>query len=282
MAGHWAELGLDPDRLERRLRFLLERAAVHDDRGSLLDIACAATLRRDAAAVNLLLGQPNQARPLFGKAGRQLADLGVFAGYSLISLSQPTADTSEFVSQDELGEIEQSLSAYSASEPFAQGSDRMAKLRLSTNSPQQLLKLFQATRRRRHSPTRASKIAEIASLRLSANANVLVATVGIPLPIYLRLYDQLSFGEITPADRSSIMGFSIRRDELMSVARADSYHWRLAQKPADLIDFDLVSLGIAAINAGPKSESLLFDVLGEGGVAAHLPFYVAKELSQLK
>jgi hypothetical protein len=82
----------DPDRLLRQQEFLLDRAAAHDRHDGDRQVwhrACAATLRRDAAAIAILRNDRITATRLFAESGDAFAELGMFVGYSLLEFSQP-------------------------------------------------------------------------------------------------------------------------------------------------------------------------------------------------
>src|SRR5438093_6603859 len=80
----------DPERLLRQQGFLVDRATVHtrhEGDPQLWHRACAATLRRDAAAIALLRGDGIAATQLFAEAGSDFAELGMFVGFSLLEFS---------------------------------------------------------------------------------------------------------------------------------------------------------------------------------------------------
>lgn len=79
-------------------------------------------------------------------------------------------------------------------------------------------------------------------------------------------------------DALSLTGMAIRRREMIEAARTDEFHWERVQQPAELVDFDLLALGLAAAtNWG--AESPAFNVLAERGKAAALPFRLALDLT---
>lgn len=272
------DLGLDPERLERRISFLIDRAVAHDEFTTDLHVACAATLRRDAGAIALLLGRIGEARTLFLAAGQQWADLGVFAGYFLMSLARLSSGVPWFESEKGLADVERLLLSDQPAEKAQIEGDRRQFNAMSINSPRQLLNLFQAASGERHRSERASRLASLAAGRLSPNAALQVGTTGVPLAVYLRLYDALARGNLSRRDRDSLLALAIRREELILAAQNDRHHWRLLHKPFELIDFDLLALGNSAIEAGHDTEVALFDAIGERGLAARLPFELARDL----
>lgn len=281
MADYLSELELDPERFARRITFLVDRAKAHEDRKNDLDTACAATLRRDAGALALLLGRSEQARSLFLTAGRQWSELGIYAGYFLMSLGQQSLGQSWFEGEKNLDEIESSLSFDQPVEDTETKIDRRQLRQMSRNSPRQLLSLYQAAGGGRRRSQRALRLARGAAKRLSPSMGSPIGTTGIPLGSYLRLYNALGSSDVSQSDRNSLFALAIRRDELVSAAQADRYHWRLLLKPAELIDFDLLALGITAIEAGGAARAMLFSTVGERGPAARLPFEIARDLDTI-
>ena len=91
-------LGIDPDILAGRLKFLSARAEWHlkqpEGRGRVvpgsrvMHLACAATLRRDAGAIALMLGSAEHARSEFMAAGYLRLELGFYDGFYLLRLGE--------------------------------------------------------------------------------------------------------------------------------------------------------------------------------------------------
>ncbi|MBX3501642.1 MAG: hypothetical protein KF889_19550 [Alphaproteobacteria bacterium] len=278
MAGYAEVLGLDSQRLRRRLLFLNDRAKAHDALQSELHIACAATLRRDAGAIALLLGQTEEALHLLSAAGRQWADLGVYSGYFLMSLARRSRGASWFENDTELDDIERSLTSEQAAKDFSRKAGQTTLGAMSNSSPRQLLSLFQAAGGGRRRSGRASRLALPAAKRLGPSSGTEVGVTGMPLAGYLRLYDAFGTGEVSVRDQDSLFALAMRRDEQISVARADQYHWRLLSKPAEIIDFDLIALGMTAVEAGANSMNRMFASIEKLGTEARLPFELAVDL----
>jgi hypothetical protein len=83
----------DSERLERQQVFLIDRASAHSQAASRdgehsWHRACAASLTRDAGSIALLRGRVDEALSLLSNAGSRFAELGIFAGYSLLELSK--------------------------------------------------------------------------------------------------------------------------------------------------------------------------------------------------
>lgn len=279
MTDYADNLQLDPGRLSRRASFLIDRAKVHDDKAakagdrSLADrhIACAATLRRDAGAIALLIGNVEKAMDLFRSAGRLWAELGLYSGYFLLALA---GDESNI----DIGWIERSLDPrFDGEPPREEDSTRRYRDR-SAQSPRQLLSLIEGLGMAVESKHR--RLMLLARKRLRPSDGVLVGTSNLPIASYLRLFDELRGGETSQSLHDSLLAITIQRQELIAAAQADEYHWRLTQRPAELIDFDLVALGIAAVNGGPIVQSELRAALERANAASRLPFDLAMELRQ--
>jgi hypothetical protein len=279
MTDYADNLQLDPGRLSRRASFLIDRAKVHDDKAakagdrSLADrhIACAATLRRDAGAIALLIGNVEKAMDLFRSAGRLWAELGLYSGYFLLALA---GDESNI----DIGWIERSLDPrFDGEPPREEDSTRRYRGR-SAQSPRQLLSLIEGLGMAVELKHR--RLMLLARKRLRPSDGVLVGTSNLPIASYLRLFDELRGGETSRSLHDSLLAITIQRQELIAAAQADEYHWRLTQRPAELIDFDLVALGIAAVNGGSTVQSELRAALERANAASRLPFDLAMELRQ--
>lgn len=277
MADYAERLGLDRARMERRITFLNDRADWHDLRKSPLDTACAATARRDAGIIALLLDHKKVASELLAKAGAEFASIGLYAGYMLQSLVSPErVDRGDFAAEDMItrfgpSSFKEDLDGRGVSEeealPFEGG---------SRQSPQQLLNLYQALRGRRNERTRF--VSEIAFDRLRPNASATIGLSGLPLGSYLQLFDRFGSNDANSRDQDTVFAAAIRRRDLIDAARADEFHWRMMLKPAELIDLDLVALGMNALEAGEVSTSMLFATVERVGTEAALPFLLALDL----
>ena len=277
MPNYAEQLELDAERMRRRITFLNDRADWHDRRKTPLDRACAATARRDAGVLALLLGQASNARSSFRAAGREWASLGLFAGYLLESFADPEQD---FAKDDAFGTFSRLDDALRDGGPGDRRTiegERIPFEAASFNSPRQLLNLYQAARGRRRQP-HLSSFATKAAERLSTSAAVMVGLTGLPTRAYLNLFNSFGANEPTQRDRDMLFSVAIRREELLAAARSDQYHWRMMLKPAELVDLDLLALGLNAMEAGSNSERALFEPLSHRDVPARLPFLLARDL----
>jgi hypothetical protein len=278
MVNYVGELGLNIERMNRRVEFLNDRANWHQRRETPLDNACAATARRDAAVIALLLGRVGDGRILFRRAGQQWAALGLFAGYLLESFADPRQD---FVEADAIGtfsRVDDDLAADALpGRRFSKGKPTQFE-EASITSPRQLLNLYQAMRGGRQRTHRTQSFAARAEERLAASAAVMVGLTGLPIRSYLALFKSFGANEPTSRDRDMLLSVAIRREELLAAARTDQFHWLMMLKPAELVDLDLLALGLNALEAGPSSEEALFAPLMHRAVSARLPFLLARDL----
>ncbi len=280
MAGHAAELDLDRKRLKRRLGFLqgrvrwhdLQIASERDLKRADLHIACAATLERDAAAIAMLLGEIQQARLQLFSSGRRWLDLGLFVGSYLMRLGGsdrgPAAETTAWIP----------AAIFKADGPDQQpADDERPFARSAARDPRQLLSIVQGCIGV-ESPLLGA--ASGARERLSAFWGLPLGTAGTPLGHYIRVLDELQTGNLGEGGRETLTGMAIRRRELIDVARQDGFHWRRLHHPVELIDFDLLALGLAAQAGGEEVRQQAFAIMAERGAASRLPFELARELEE--
>ena len=102
----------------------------------------------------------------------------------------------------------------------------------------------------------------------------------IPVEQYVKLYYQLRNGQLDDG-RRTLMSMSVRREELIAAAQRDHFHWRLAQKPGDLIDMDLLSLGLMALEHNEELFEQARRIAGEFGPTGRIPFDAARLLRPL-
>ena len=101
-----------------------------------------------------------------------------------------------------------------------------------------------------------------------------------PIERYLKLFHELRDGQLG-GGRRTLIAMSIQREELITAAQHDRFHWRLAQKPADLIDMDLLSLGLTALERDESLFEQAQGIAGEFGPMARVPFDAARLLRPL-
>lgn len=278
------DLGLDPERLERRISFLKQRAEVHlgkRDGHAAFEIACAATLRRDAAALELLLGKALRARELLSLAGSSFVQIGLFVGFTLMSLAAPDSWRDQYHAElvallDALRETVRPVETSGASD-----TDRdhrgLEKWKLgpltsaSLGSTRQLLHLRLAFGSRQHDDEIANTFVDILDKRLLQTPATPIGSTGLPLQSYMKMIATSRDDVSSDGAFESLVAAASLRAEQIEAARADSYHWRLALAPSDLVDFDLLAIAAARWDA----RQTLDDISGPfrrpgGGVDAPL------------
>jgi hypothetical protein len=282
MANYADDLELDEARLERRLRFLNGRAAAHFAAENELGIACAATQLRDAGAISLILGDMSGARSYFVKAGKAFLSIGLPSGHLYLKMSAP-AEFRELAALDEDLQEDLVRGFAPAGEKQAHGEEapRTAQARARRRdrlAPRQLLSLYQAAGGAAAQSDSTRSMVSLLRKRLYSGA-MQVSGTAIPLFAYLRDFDRLGNGDVEPITLESLRGIAIRRAELIDAARMDKYHWKMALRPTELIDFDLLAMGMAAVDGGEKSMAAVDRVFSNRSVVEILPFLLARDLT---
>jgi hypothetical protein len=273
-------IGIDRERLERQETFLLDRAKAHDiakDDARLGHAACAASLTRDAAAVAVIRGNAERAAGLFGDAGRRFAGLGLFVGYSLLELSRSGAGWNLVSEDGVLAQIQRVLFREEAAPPSE--SSAAPFLFESMTSPRQLLHLYQAL----------SIKSTVGDVRGALHELILrfpslsVSTADVPLVRYLALMDEVERMEPRRVDGfsrdvgESLFSIFIRREEQMSIARSDTWHWKMLLNPTDVIDPDLMMLSMMMIER-TGSTAAIDRIARERGPLVSMPVIAANLL----
>lgn len=290
------ELGLDSERLQRRIGFLESRATAHMEREidphdrprRDLERACAAGLWRDAAALALLLDDPKRARTFLRKAGVQWAELGLFAGYSLMALAdrdpwwtERRADIDAVLQtlrlQTERPEESAERGRTRGDELEAQTLHRQPLIVASAGSTRQLLHLYQSLVAKRDTDPEVQATTALVRKRLEESPAAPVGPTGVPLDAYLDLLDAASHGDVGGSVADSVSGLVMRRAEQLQAARRDEYHWRLALKPAELVDFDLLAIATTSLDVRQTDEPFADRFRARGG-GVELPMRAARGL----
>lgn len=247
------ELGLDEERLNRRVGFLQDRAQFHveqSEKHRVMNIACAGSLYRDAAATAILLEDYDQARKLLIQAGELWAKIGLFSGYALLSLGHQQAWWSN--RRDELETVRDELADAALSQPERpkpRGREQAPMMSGSAGSARQLLYLYQSLRPHLNDDPLTRSVAAMTHKRLSEQSTAQVGPTEAPARSHVHLLDAAVHGDFDAASRDTLSGMVLRRADQLIAARSDEHHWRLALAPAALVDFDLVSLATASADA---------------------------------
>lgn len=248
-----SELGLDEERLNRRVGFLRDRAKAHLEQSEerrVMNIACAGSLFRDAAATAILLEEYGQARKLLIQAGELWTRIGLFSGYALLSLGQQQAWWSN--RRGELETVREELADAARPQPenpWPRRREQAPMMAGSAGSTRQLLHLYQSLRPHVDEDPVARSVIAMAHERLSEQSTAQVGSTEAPVRSYVHLLDAAVHGDFDAAAHDTLSGMVLRRVEQLGAARADEHHWRLALAPAALVDFDLMALATASADA---------------------------------
>jgi len=272
----------DPERLLRRLTFLLDRAVAHeghDDNKQLWHRACAATLRRDAAAIAVLRGDRVTATRFFAESGNAFAELGMFVGYSLLEFSQRGSSVEW---RRERPKIDQYILRAMNPEDVGSHLESWPQpfLRDSINSPRQFVHFLYALKAGH--PPQESYLQNGARSILQPAAEKPLGPTGIPLGAYVNLVEEVSeintnVPRLLTSAREIWLSAILRRQEQLRAARADSWHWLRLLNPADVIDFDLMTIALLAVDRAGTAAPLE-EVMGERDPVVALPLHAARLL----
>lgn len=274
-----AEMGLDEERVIRRIGFLEDRAQAHREQvgeRETMHLACAGALLRDAAASAMLVGKYNKARRLLVEAGELWAKLGLFSGYALLAIAKPQALWTN--REYEVGEVMQSLVA--AERPEVSGERHVGRPPMidgSAASSLQLLHLYQAARPRLGEHDVVPALVGMSRSRLVEGSTAQIGATESPVRAYVHLLDATVEGEFDRAAQDTLTGLVLRRVEQLEAARADEHHWRRALAPTALIDFDILALAMASMDSRGTAGELAAH-LADRGPAVRLPLVVAEAM----
>lgn len=270
MADFSEALEIDPHILEARLRFLSARIDWHLKRGtSAMHRACAATLQRDAGAIALILGRVDDAQLRFVAAADLRFQLGFYDGLQLLQFGGPSLRSQPAFERD-LAWVERSLL-----DADRKHEDVPPLAAAASQSPRQLVSVLQAA-----DFLDIGGAAGLAAERLQVYAAYPLGVTQISVGAYLKLYFQLREGHLD-SGRRTLIAMSSRREELIKAAQLDRFHWRLAQKPGDLIDFDILSLGLTALEHDEHVFEQAREIAAEFGPTGAIPFDAARLLRPL-
>lgn len=275
------ELGLDDERLRRRIGFLRDRAKAHLMQSGPrqdMNVACAGRLLRDAAAPAILLEQYALAKELLLEAGEHWTRVGLFSGYALLSIGQSQSWWSD--RPQELHNVREELA--DAARPQGERlkrehRDRPPMMTGSAASTRQLLDLYQSMRTHMEKNPLAASITGMARERLFEQSTAQVGSTEAPVRSYVHLLDAAVQGDFDAAARDTLSGIVLRRVEQLEAARADKHHWRLALAPAALVDFDLMVLATSSVDARNTLSEIAKHFVGRNR-AVSLPLVAARGL----
>lgn len=277
---------LDKDTLENRKLFLTKRADAYNESGHADPHfrVVSATLLRDAAATSLILGDISDGKILLERSGQLLLDAGLVGGLQLLFLAgsstttKSTAATLDEYEREffERVEVPGRRVVFDGPHHFTEESFRSPQLLrayqgLVGGGDKWAGALDHASRRFLTKQIRET-IARSGTMPIGINR--------APLTTYLHAFD-LMIGDVSPESANpSIMdvvrSFARRRQEVVTAAARDTFHWRMVLRPADLVDFDLLALLLAGTirGKGPMIQSSI----DESDIVTALPWSLASAL----
>jgi hypothetical protein len=141
----------------------------------------------------------------------------------------------------------------------------------SFSSPRQLLNLYQAF----ISAGDSNVSGKVYSMLRPFDRYPAGAT-GISIEDYVKLLDQID-KNLSLVKSDTLIYTILRRQEQLTIARQDRWHWNMLFNPSDLIDLDLVVLGTTMIDR--TGHTVAFDnIVRERGKVVAAPFIAAKVL----
>jgi hypothetical protein len=273
------ELRLNYEQIERRIRFLEERAHTHiekqhEGRTPADRQACVGTLLRDAGSLALLLEDYGRAATLLRQAGEAWASIGLFAGFLLLRLSgeidwpekyeKHLGQISRILEPPELMSNQSALDAATHEDP--------AYLRASASSTRQLLDLYQALPDR--SNDTSNHVAGMIKQRLSEVPGRSID--GIRVSSYIAAFDAVSEGYLERDQADTVFAMTLNRAEQLAIAQANIHQWQMGLNPAAIIGFDLLALCTRAVNS--NSAKVLDEVMWNRSSLVTLPWTLAQRL----
>ena len=279
MSEYAEALGMEADRLRQKLEFLIDRASTNDEfagrrRQNALRQAADATLWRDAACVAMLLDDMTAAKKYLKASAQGFLELGLFYGFLLLRLSgEEKSEVDAKTSGDRFAWVRDAL-RLSESEDSDETRDLPPYAQASAQSPYQLLRLVQSGI---NFSTLDGDVVEIARNRLNVYAGLPIGGTGIALGRYMKVQDAFLYGDLDDRTKSALSYMAIRRSEMIETAKADEFHWSRALNPYELIDLDMLALGLCLKNRAIEDSAT--SVLRERGKMAAMPFEIAAKLS---
>jgi hypothetical protein len=273
----------DRDQLQRRRTFLETRAKNH----TVAEIdrrwhsAAAATLFRDAAAVAFIIGDIEGGRSLLRQSGNLFWELGFVGGIQLLYISG-SLDKDSDEARDRINSFDRAFAERSPEvEPQVISSE--VKFQEDSFRPPQLLRIYQALAGRLSDDEEWFRLRREIQQVLNVNSTMPVGTTRIPVIAYLQVYDQFARRELNVGAAKAhmlkqvLVSFVQRREEVLTAARLDRFHWKALLRPAELIDFDLLALLLAGTRRGKRSK-LIASAFATRDALTSLPQTLAKAL----
>ncbi len=279
MSEYAEALGIEADILRQKLEFLKDRATANDEfagrrRQNALRQAADATLWRDAACVAMLLDDMMAAKKYLKASARGFLELGLFYGILLLRLSgEENGEIDAKTSGDRFAWVRDAL-RLSESEQSDGTPDLPPYAQASAQNPCQLLRLVQSGVNFR---TLDGDVVETARKQLDVYAALPIGGTGIALGRYVQVQDAFLDGDLDGRTTDALSYMAIRRRETIEFAKSDKFHWKRILNPCELIDLDILALGLCLKDR--RIEDRVFSLVRERGKIAALPFEIAAKLS---
>ncbi len=278
--------GIEGERLLRRISFLRSRANAHleveqENRHSR---ACAATLLRDAACIELLMGRTRQACEDLLLAGKELLEVDLVEGAALVALADSVRP------QEILGRYSNLIERVRYQEVRVSASDIQDDDRpmfnVSQRSPYQMLALLQSDLLLvKNKVQEQSSVAPSMRMVLEHSGSYPVGATGISVDVYVAIAGGLvGEEELNLSSSSELLTRSLRtlysvRAENIRVAMKDTYNWQMLLRPTELLDLDSLILMYLAIG-DEHLEGELAELLQEESRLCRAPLIIAYELNK--
>ena len=258
--------GIEEDWWEARVRFLVSRAALHEEQGSdvLMHKACAATLLRDAGCLLLLREEIGAGRERLAQAGEQLLEMGLGAGLVLVAVGDAGRGRQELRSYRERVENDRRRAEETrADRPEEWRESVTLAARRSLGSMLSVVQTDFLEGTRDAQVESASQRREIERRELLERYGAQdVGETGMAVFRYVRVAASMGAGAHAVADDDTVNVVRAvellgrHREERVEAARRDEFHWRLVPRPAELLDLDSVVLMQVALAAGWEEAAL--------------------------
>lgn len=255
------DLNIESEILKKKLDFLSTRAEWHEAQSENSQTnnahqACAATLWRDAGAAALILGQIGKAKSCFGRAGNLRIRLGFWDGFYLMRLG----------GVDMSHTIDKYRGIYKSKKNFT--------TEILFGSPYQLISIIQAADSH---GVFGQKLMDKAYSLLERKGDYLVGITQVPAADYVRMLRDLKNDPFSDDTCRTLLTMLLQRKKLIMAAQLDQFHWKRAQKPAALVDMDLLACGMARQNIARHLRERLSDFISLDD-SVFMPLYAAELL----
>lgn len=277
---------LEKDTLQARKLFLTKRADAYGKSGHAdpHHRVVSATLLRDAAATSLILGEIPEGKKLLRRSGQLLLNSGLIGGLQLLFLAGGVTVTKSTTAT--LNEYEREFFERTEVLERRSVSDRTHHFTEESFRTPHLLRAYQGLEGAGDKWASASDGASRGFLTqrirevVARDGTMPIGINRVPLITYLHAFDMMVRDTSPQSDNQLLVevlrSFARRRQEVVTAAARDTFHWRMVLRPADLIDFDLLALLLAGTIRG--NRSLIQSLLDDSDPVTSLPWSLALRL----